>query len=65
MRLPALPSVTNNLADLKAVLTDPHTGVLDAEHCTVIENPVDGCRVGMSLNDIATTADVVLLFYYS
>jgi uncharacterized caspase-like protein len=39
--------------------------VLDAEHCTVIENPVDGCRVGMSLNDIATTADDVLLFYYS
>lgn len=64
-RLPALPSVLNNLADLKAVLTDPHTGVFDAEHCTVIENPADGNRVAMALNDIATTADDVLLIYYS
>lgn len=64
-RLPALPSVSHNLGDLKAALVDPHTGVFDAEHCTVIENPADGNQLGMALNNIAATAEDVLLFYYS
>nr|WP_084143502.1 ATP-dependent Clp protease proteolytic subunit [Amycolatopsis taiwanensis] len=64
-RLPDLPSVANNLTDLKAVLTDPDTGVFDAEHCTLVEDPTDDRRVAMLLADIATAADDVLLVYYA
>jgi uncharacterized protein YjbI with pentapeptide repeats len=63
--LPDLPSVTNNLTDLKAVLTDPHTGAFGARHCTIIENPVDPRTAATSLADIAASADDVLLIYYA
>lgn len=64
-RLPDLPSVTNNLADLRAVLADPRTGVFAAEHCTLVENASDGPQVATLLADIAATAEDVLLIYYA
>lgn len=64
-RLPNLPSVTNNLTDLKAVLTSPLVGAFDAEHCTIVENPADPRTVVTSLADIAASADDVLLVYYA
>lgn len=63
--LPDLPSVSNNLADLKGVLTDPDTGVFDAEHCTIVENPADPRVVAKLLADVAAEAEDVLLVYYA
>jgi len=64
-RLPGLPSVANNLADLRSVLADPNNGVFAAENCTLVENPADGSRVAMLLADLASTAEDVLLVYYA
>jgi Caspase domain len=64
-RLPDLPSVANNLADLKATLTAPGTGAFAAEHCTLIENPTDDRQVLRGLAEIASAADDVLLVYYA
>jgi hypothetical protein len=64
-RLPDLPSVANNLADLQATLTAPRTGAFAPEHCTLIENPTDDRQVLRGLADIASAADDVLLVYYA
>lgn len=64
-RLPDLPSVANNLRDLRAVLTDQETGGFDDQSCTVIENPADQRTVVRSLAEIAAGTDDVLLVYYA
>ncbi|GLZ39893.1 hypothetical protein Acsp05_35170 [Actinokineospora sp. NBRC 105648] len=58
-----LPSVSNNLADLKAALTDPATGGFT--HCAVLENWSDPARVARELSEIAGQAEDVLLIYFA
>ncbi|MGD0063111.1 MAG: caspase family protein, partial [Streptosporangiaceae bacterium] len=64
-RLPDVPVVANNVADLAAVLTDPDLGGFDPAHCVTVPADVGVAEVGDLLMQAATEAEDLLLFYYS
>lgn len=64
-RLPDVPAVAHNVADLVAVLTDPDLGGLSPKHC--VSTPPDAglADVGDVLGVAAEEASDLLLIYYS
>ncbi|MBN0048695.1 caspase family protein [Streptomyces actuosus] len=60
-----LPAVHTNLAALRAVLTDPDTGVLPPEHCVTAADPGTPAEAGAVLACAAQQATDLLLVYYS
>jgi putative AlgH/UPF0301 family transcriptional regulator len=65
--LPRLPSVENNLASLKRLLTDQFLWGLPAERCRVVANPAVPSEIETALRDAAGAAgaDGTLLVYYA
>ncbi|MFF7756033.1 caspase family protein [Streptomyces sp. NPDC007971] len=64
-KLPGLPAVRANLADLRAVLTDPVNGTLRDEHCVVVDEPRVPTDFGIPVTEAAGGATDVLLVYYA
>ncbi|GAA3131371.1 caspase, EACC1-associated type [Streptomyces echinatus] len=64
-KLPGIPAVRANLADLRTVLTDPVGGTLPAEHCVVIDEPEVPTDLGVPVAEMAGEATDVLLVYYA
>jgi hypothetical protein len=64
-QLPSLAAVRNNLTDLRAVLTDPVTGIFTDEHCLVVAEPRTQTDVVRPLSRLARQAADLLLVYYS
>lgn len=64
-RLPALPSVRANLADLSAVLMSDQGIRLPPTHCTVVLDPSNPAIVGSALQQAADAADDLFLVYYA
>jgi hypothetical protein len=64
-RLPDLPIVANNLADLAAVFTDPDLGGFDGDHCVVAPPDVGVPDLGNLLVEAAEQAEDLLLIYFS
>lgn len=63
--LPDVPVVANNIADLAAVLTDPHLGGFAPEHCLIAPPGANQGQIGELLGQAADEAEDLLLFYYS
>jgi hypothetical protein len=64
-QLPNLPAVHNNLVDLRAVLTNPITGIFAENHCVVVEAPGTPADAVRPLSLLARQAEDLLLIYYS
>jgi hypothetical protein len=64
-RLPDVPVVANNIADLAAVFTDPQIGGFDITHCVAPPPRASIAEVGDLLVRAASEAEDLLLFYYS
>lgn len=62
---PSLPSVRQNLVDLRRVLCDPRHWGLPAEHCTVLRDPTDAGATLEAVTDAAEQASDLLLVYYA
>lgn|GEM_PF-84764 len=60
-----LPAVENNLAALRAVLTDPARTALPPDRCVVIRNPRDARTVFRQLKQYASAAEDTLLVYFA
>lgn len=63
--LPELPAVHNNLRDLRSALTDPRFGVLDRDHCEIIDDPESPAVFMSRLRRAADRTDDLLLVYYA
>lgn len=63
-KLPDLPAVANNLADLASVLTQ-RGGVLPPNACTVLRDPPDVPSLGRQLRRLAAEASDLLFVYYA
>jgi Caspase domain len=63
--LPDVPQVSRNLTDLAAVFTDPALGGFPPEHCVVAGPDVSVEGVGDLLEQAATQAEDLLLFYFA
>jgi biotin carboxyl carrier protein len=63
-RLPDVPAVANNVADLHAVFTDPDLGGFDARHCLALSGTGLN-RLGEALTTAADQAEDLLLIYYA
>ncbi|WP_410626757.1 caspase domain-containing protein [Amycolatopsis sp. cmx-8-4] len=59
------PEVANNVADLVEVLTDPALGGFEPAHCVAAPAEAGIAEIGELLDDAATHATDLLLFYYS
>ncbi|MEV0705859.1 caspase family protein [Saccharopolyspora sp. NPDC050389] len=64
-RLPDLPAVENNLADLAEVLTSSWGAGLSSQHCVVLPDPAGVAVLGTHLEAVARQAEDVLLVYYA
>lgn len=60
-----LPAVHNNLADLRSALTDPRTGILDWDHCYVVDNPDSPTSLTRRLRRFSREAEDFLFVYYA
>ncbi|WP_416983893.1 caspase, EACC1-associated type [Streptomyces sp. T028] len=63
--LPGIPAVRANLADLRAILTDPVSGTVRAEHCKVVGEPRVPTDFGIPVAEVASEATDLLLVYYA
>ncbi|MGW0520707.1 caspase family protein [Crossiella sp. NPDC003009] len=63
--LPLLPAVGNNLSDLRRALTDPDTGILGWDQCTVIDTPDSPASLLARLAAAVNQAEDLLLVYYA
>jgi hypothetical protein len=63
--LPALPAVRNNLTELSRSLTDPDSGILTAQNCSIVDSLDSTSRFVRRLSDVARQAEDFLLVYYS
>ncbi|MGW6738101.1 caspase family protein [Streptomyces sp. NPDC055013] len=64
-RLPDVPVVAYNVADLAAVFTDPELGAFHVAHCVTVPPEADLAETGDVLADAAEQASDLLLVYYS
>lgn len=64
-RLPDVPVVARNIADLAAAFTDPRIGGFDVSHCVMAPSGAGVAEVGDLLVRSAAEAEDLLLFYYS
>lgn len=62
--LPDVPVITQNIADLQAVFTDPELGGFDPAHCVVVPPDATVAQTGAALVGAAAEAEDLLLFYY-
>lgn len=60
-----VPQVTNNVADLTAVLTDPALGAIPAANCVTVPADANLAEVGDALVAAAEAAEDLLIVYYS
>ncbi|MEU4739333.1 tetratricopeptide repeat protein [Actinosynnema sp. NPDC023658] len=63
-RLPAIPVAGRCLDDLRAVFTDPETGLVRPEQCTVLLDEVAMPVLGRKLNRAMAGAEDLLVVYY-
>lgn len=63
--LPEIPAVRANLVALRRSLTDSTTGVLERQHCVVVEDPETIAAAGTVLGSAAADATDLLLVYYA
>ncbi|MBO2459112.1 caspase family protein [Actinomadura violacea] len=63
-RLPDVPAVRDNLADLAAVFTDPDHGIVAADGCVQILDESDLSRLGATLRSVFREAEDSLIVYY-
>ncbi|MGW3862447.1 caspase family protein [Streptomyces sp. NPDC005047] len=63
--LQPLPTVANNLAGLKDVLTGPDSWRLPPGHCTVLSNPESATQVLDAVHAAATEATDALFVYFA
>jgi hypothetical protein len=63
--LPALPAVRNNLADLRASLTNNRHGIFLDENCSTLENPATPRDFMKTLGAATRSANDFLLVYYA
>jgi Caspase domain len=63
--LTQLPAVRNNLTDLAQALTDPVTGILTWEQCTIVDSPDSPDSFMSRLERAAAQAEDLLLVYYA
>jgi Domain of unknown function (DUF5753)/Caspase domain len=64
-RLPDVPAVANNIADLATAFTDPDLGGFDAQHCITTPATAGLAELGEILTDAAAQAKDLLLVYYA
>jgi hypothetical protein len=64
-KLPDLPAVTRNVAELKAVLTHQVYGIVPEQHCDVLIDEADIRLLGRRLRMAALQAEDLLLVYYA
>lgn len=64
-RLPDLPAVRNNLTELSRSLTDPDSGILPRDNCSIVDSPETTSRFMRRLRSVAQQAEDFLLVYYS
>ncbi|WP_327149741.1 caspase, EACC1-associated type [Nocardia sp. NBC_01329] len=63
-RLHHIPAATNNLTDLRRLLTAPD-GILSPENCWTVADPSSSAHIGHILEDAAEQAGDTLLVYYT
>lgn len=63
-RLPPIPVVGRCLEDLREVLTDPDTGIVRPEHCTVLLDEPDMPSLGRRLGQAMSGARDLLVVYF-
>ncbi|MGW1777847.1 caspase family protein [Streptomyces sp. NPDC002143] len=64
--LPELPSVTNNVNDLAALLSDPELwGLRGPDHCRVLLNPQSPATVLDAVHDAAAEAEDAIVVYFA
>jgi hypothetical protein len=63
--LPAVPAVSRNVEDLRAVLCDPHIGVFWSGNCTPLIDPRSAYEIGRPLLQAARQAEDVFFVYYA
>jgi hypothetical protein len=64
-RLPDLPAVRNNLTELSRSLTDPSSGILSEDNCSIVDSPETTVRFLRRLRSVAMQAEDLLLVYYA
>lgn len=64
-KLPDVPEITRNLADLTEVFTHAGLGAFPAGHCLVVPGDATVPEVGDVLQDAADKAEDLLLFYFA
>ncbi|MFD1082659.1 caspase family protein [Micromonospora andamanensis] len=64
-RLPAIPHVTRNIADLETVLTDPDFGIVPRSRCAVLLDETSLPTLGRQLRASAEQAKDLLLVYFA
>lgn len=64
-RLPDVPAIASNIADLTAVFVDPYLGGFDADHCVTTPTAIGMDELGEVLTDAAANAQDLLLIYYA
>ncbi|GAA1030194.1 MULTISPECIES: caspase, EACC1-associated type [Amycolatopsis] len=60
-----LPAVHNNLADLRSALSDPRAGILEWDHCYVVDNPDSPTSLTKRLRRFSREAEDFLFVYYA
>jgi hypothetical protein len=65
VHLEPLPAIRNNLNDFRDVLINPTLGGLDADKCTIIEEPSSGVDVYRAIRRDAEAAEDTLLVYFA
>jgi Caspase domain len=63
--LPALPSVRNNLTDLRTALTHPQYGIIAPGNCSIVAEPESPLAFMTGLRREIQRADDFLLVYYA
>ena len=64
-KLPDLPAVSRNVADLRTTLTHPVYGIVPEQHCDVLGDEGDIPLLGRRLRMAARQAEDLLLVYYA
>lgn len=63
--LEELASVPNNLDALSEILTDPLIAGLPEDHCVVIRDPTNVQELALQIEDVASRATDMFLFYFA
>jgi two-component system, OmpR family, sensor histidine kinase MtrB len=64
-KLPPLPAVVANVAELRALFTSEKVWALPAAHCAVVRDPREARTVSRAVREAARVAEDTLVFYYA